>query len=126
MIRNIATALVAALALTGVARAEGVAKPEAVSVCAACHGENGVSKAPIYPNLAGQQRSYIEHSLLAYKDGKRKNPIMGAQAANLSDADIKALSLWFSSQTPVLYTPSPEGEDVKAAAKPAAAAEKKG
>jgi cytochrome c553 len=121
IIRNTAAALVAALAFAGAARAEGVAKPEAVGVCAACHGENGVSKIPIYPILAGQQRSYIEHSLHAYKDGSRKNPIMGAQAANLSDADIKALALWFSSQTPVLYTPNPEGE---AEAAPAAASKK--
>lgn len=82
-----------------------VAKPEKVVVCAACHGENGVAAAPMYPNLAGQYANYIEHALHAYKNGDRKNPIMAAQAVNLSDAEIKQLALWFSGQKPKVYTP---------------------
>jgi cytochrome c553 len=82
-----------------------VAKPEKVVTCAACHGENGVSPAPNYPNLAGQYANYIEQALHAYKSGSRKNAIMNGQAANLSDADIKELAAWFSQQKPKLYTP---------------------
>ncbi len=85
-------------------------KPAQVGVCAACHGENGVSASPLFPNLAGQHRSYIEVALKGYKSGARKNAVMAGQAAALSDADIKALAVWYSSQKPVLYTVSPEGE----------------
>lgn len=88
-------------------------KPAQVAVCAACHGENGVSASPVFPNLAGQHRSYIEVALKGYKSGARKNAVMAGQAAGLSDADIKALAVWYSSQTPVLYTVSPEGEAKK-------------
>lgn len=88
-------------------------KPAQVGVCAACHGENGVSASPLFPNLAGQHRSYIEVALKGYKSGARKNAVMGGQAAGLSDADIKALAVWYSSQKPVLYTVSPEGEAKK-------------
>ncbi len=88
-------------------------KPAQVGVCAACHGENGVSASPLFPNLAGQQRSYLEVALKGYKSGARKNPVMAGQAAALSDADIKALAVWFSSQKSVLYTVSPEGEAKK-------------
>jgi len=88
-------------------------KPAQVAVCAACHGETGVSASPLFPNLAGQHRSYIEVALKGYKSGVRKNAVMAGQAAGLSDADIKALSVWYSSQKPVLYTVSPEGEAKK-------------
>ncbi|WP_293001226.1 cytochrome c [Nevskia sp.] len=92
-------------------------KPEKVAVCAACHGEVGVSTAPLFPNLAGQHRSYIEVALHAYKSGARKNAVMAGQAVGLSDADIKALAVWYSSQKPVLYTVSPEGGAKATAAK---------
>jgi len=88
-------------------------KPAQVATCAACHGENGISASPLFPNLAGQHRSYIEVALKGYKSGARKNAVMAGQAAALSDADIKTLAVWFSSQKSVLYTVSPEGEAKK-------------
>ena len=66
--------------------------------CQACHGQNGMSVSPDFPNLAGQNADYIAHVLKHYKNGKRKNPIMTAQAANLSDKDILDLAAYFSSQ----------------------------
>ena len=93
------------LSLAAAAQADAPAKPDKVVVCAACHGENGVATQPMYPNLAGQQESYIEHSLHAYKSGERKNAIMAPQAAGLSDADIKQLAAWFSSQPAKDYVP---------------------
>ena len=83
-------------------------KPALVGNCAACHGENGVSASPMFPNLAGQHRSYLEVALKGYKSGARKNAVMAGQAAALSDADIKALAAWYSSQPSKLYTVSPE------------------
>ena len=100
------TLLLAALALaTAAAQAAAADKPAKVVVCAACHGENGVATQPMYPNLAGQQDSYIEHALHAYKSGERKNPIMGAQAAGLTDEDIQQLAAWFSQEPPKDYVP---------------------
>jgi cytochrome c553 len=84
------------------------AKPALVGTCAACHGENGVSASPMFPNLAGQHRSYLEVALKEYKNGKRKNPVMAGTAAALSDADIKQLAAWYASQPSKLYTVSPE------------------
>jgi len=68
------------------------------TTCAACHGAVGVSTVPSFPNLAGQNRDYLYHSLKAYKAGKRKNPIMAGQVQNLSDADMQDLALYFSKQ----------------------------
>jgi cytochrome c553 len=66
--------------------------------CAACHGQNGVSASPEFPNLAGQYPDYLQSAMQHYKNGKRKNPIMQAQVANLSHKDILDLSAYFASQ----------------------------
>ena len=66
--------------------------------CAACHGANGVSPSPAFPNLAGQYPDYIEMALKHYKNGRRKNPIMQGQVANLSPKDMMDLAAYFSSQ----------------------------
>ena len=66
--------------------------------CAACHGANGVSASPDFPNLAGQYEDYLVKALTHYKNGKRKNPIMQAQVANLKDKDILDLAAYFSHQ----------------------------
>ena len=69
------------------------------AACAACHGPTGVSGVPGFPTLAGQHRDYLYQALRDYKSGKRKNPIMAGQVANLSDADMADLARYFSEQT---------------------------
>ena len=66
--------------------------------CAVCHGANGISATPDFPNLAGQHPDYLQTALRHYKNGKRKNPIMQAQVANLSPKDILDLSAFFAKQ----------------------------
>ena len=60
--------------------------------CVACHGMNGVSSVPIYPNLSGQWDRYLRSQLRAYRSGKRENSIMQGMAASLTDAEISALA----------------------------------
>lgn len=108
----VAAALAGAVALPAVAADSAV--PEKATLCAACHGEGGGKPImPEYPVLAGQYANYLEHALHEYKDGKRKNPVMSAQAAGLSDADIKALAAYFEAQPGPLYTPKIPGHKVK-------------
>jgi cytochrome c553 len=74
-------------------------------VCQSCHGEHGAKPIlPEYPVLAGQYASYIEHALKDYRSGARKNPVMKAQAANLTDADIAAVAQYFAHQQGPIYT----------------------
>lgn len=68
------------------------------TVCAGCHGADGVSAVSTFPKLAGQHHDYLYHSLMAYKSGKRKNPIMSEQVKALSDADMQDLAMYFSRQ----------------------------
>ena len=68
------------------------------TVCASCHGADGVSTIASFPKLAGQHRDYLYQALQDYKAGRRKNPIMGGMAANLSDEDMADLAAYFSAQ----------------------------
>jgi cytochrome c553 len=66
--------------------------------CIACHGADGNSSNPQWPNLAGQHAQYITKQLQSFKNGARKDPLMSPMAAGLSDADIADLAAYFSSQ----------------------------
>jgi cytochrome c553 len=91
----------AALALAGsfgAAQAGDVAAGKAKSAtCAGCHGGNGISMVPMYPNLAGQKEQYLVKQLKAFRDGSRTDPTMSAMAKPLSDADIDNLAAYFAS-----------------------------
>jgi cytochrome c553 len=96
----LATLLALLVCLSGPLLADGTpaAGQEKAKVCEACHGSDGRSIAPIYPNLAGQHESYLVKALADYRAGRRSNPIMGPMAVNLSDQDIEDLAAWFASQ----------------------------
>ncbi len=86
--------------ITGVAsaaHADAAAGKAKSGMCAACHGMEGHSSIPGYPNLAGQNEQYLVTQLKAFKSGSRKNPMMNPTAAALSDADIDNLASHYSS-----------------------------
>lgn len=88
----------AALALPAHAGGNAEAGKAKSAPCAACHGPDGNSTTPSFPKLAGQHEDYLYHSMKDYKTGKRKNPIMSGQVANLSDRDMKDLAAYFARQ----------------------------
>ncbi|MEZ5564197.1 MAG: c-type cytochrome [Gammaproteobacteria bacterium] len=77
--------------------------PAKAATCVACHGEAGVSVTPNWPILAGQHEDYLVHALHEYKDGKRKDPVMGSQAISLTSEEIQELAAYFAAQ-PGLFT----------------------
>lgn len=95
-----ATAGRALLACTLVAATTAVASDAAagmnkIGTCVACHGADGIGKAPQYPNLQGQKAAYLEKQLRAFRSGERKDSNMNALAKPLSDTDIVNLSVYF-------------------------------
>lgn len=80
----------AALATAGMA-AEPAGPPQ-IAACQACHGRGGISSAGHIPNLAGQKKDYLVKQLEAFKRGERKDDLMAAIAAQLSDTDMGALA----------------------------------
>ena len=84
-------------------------------VCAACHGPGGNSTNPEWPKLAGQHSAYTYEQLKVLKSGERRSPVMNAQAANLSDQDMRDLAAYFAAQKATPGVASPDA--VKAAQK---------
>lgn len=74
-----------------------------VQACANCHGPGGAGEPPVSPYLAGQHASYLTAAMGQWKSGARKTDMSGQMphiARALSDADVAALSAWFSAQPP--------------------------
>jgi len=84
--------------------AQHAAAKTVAEVCGSCHGVNGRSISPTFPNLAGQTVPYIETQLKAFKDQSRADPdaqaYMWGMAAQLSDGMISALAAYFAGQPP--------------------------
>ncbi len=82
------------------------ARTMANSVCATCHGSEGRSTNLAVPNLAGQQRAYIEIQLKAFRAQNRRDPeahdyMWGVAATWLYDDKVVAeIADYFSSQAP--------------------------
>ena len=82
--------------------ADEVAGFDAIQTCLACHGAGGAAVIPRPPVLSGQQADYLVHALKQYKDGERPGNVMNAFAANLSEADMKALAEFYAARDGVL------------------------
>jgi cytochrome c553 len=65
--------------------------------CTACHGPEGNSANPLWPNIAGQNAPYILQQLKAFKGGSRMNPLMTSQAMMLSEDDMADLAVYYES-----------------------------
>ena len=82
------------------AKAEQIAS----QVCAACHGPDGNSTAPVNPKLAAQHPTYLQKQLADFKvpegakSAARPSPVMSAFAAPLSEEDILNLSAFYSAK----------------------------
>jgi cytochrome c553 len=76
----------------------------AAQVCAACHGADGNSTAPVNPKIAAQHSAYLHKQLADFKPkeagkpAERPNPIMSAIASTLSDEDMANLSAYFTAK----------------------------
>ena len=91
--------LIIALPSFAFAAGDAAAGKAKSTICATCHGAEGIAIAPIYPNLKGQQEAYIVSSLKAYKADQRKggmSMLMSPQAKVLSDEDIANLAAYYS------------------------------
>jgi cytochrome c553 len=113
-IRNAVATLSAGLLMGGIAHAadesttsmtdaQKAALQKTIETCSTCHGLNGRSVAPTFPNLAAQTAPYIELQLHAFKDQTRADPdaqaYMWGMASQLDDALISALAAYFSKQS---------------------------
>lgn len=75
-----------------------VQRPAKLGLCSACHGDDGRSRTPGTPHLAGQDVVYLERSLSAYRNGERRHVPMNNVANALQPADMAALAAWYAAQ----------------------------
>lgn len=68
------------------------------ATCVACHGTDGNSINPIWPNIAGQHEQYITRQLMLFKNGGRPASVMAGMVAGLSQEDMENLGAYYASQ----------------------------
>lgn len=64
--------------------------------CANCHGEDGNSKAPEVPNLAGQNPAYLLEQIRKFGAGERKDQFMQGLIKVLKDEERVQIALYYA------------------------------
>ncbi len=87
---------------------------EKAIMCFGCHGPDGMTASPEYPNIGGQNAAYLAKQLKAFKSGERKNALMENMTSALSNEDIDNVSAYFSTkgaiaQPSASYQSAPSG-----------------
>lgn len=68
------------------------------SFCANCHGEDGYSKIPEVPNLAGQNPAYLLEQIRKFGAGERKDAFMQGLIKLLKDDERQQIAAYYASQ----------------------------
>lgn len=65
--------------------------------CANCHGEDGISKTPDVPNLAGQNPAYLLEQIRKFGSGERKDQFMQGLIKVLKDEERLQAAHYYAS-----------------------------
>lgn len=83
--------------LLGFAQGDPEAGQNKALVCSACHGADGHSTNPSWPNLAGQYAKYLVQQLHHYQTSdQRASPVMSPLVANLNQQDMEDLAEFYA------------------------------
>lgn len=103
--RNVAAYYATLSAVSATAGQEAVPSADsgkfAAASCAKCHGEDGNSQTPGVPSLAGQPANYLLAALHQYQNGERSASAMHSTVPGTDEAQLKAVSVYFSSRIPM-------------------------
>lgn len=108
-VAGIATALFITLLALGtgsvvLAQGDAAAGAEKITVCLACHGQDGnMSQIANVPMIGGQSESYLLKQMQEIKSGVRMAPLMTGMLNNLTDQDMANVAAYYASQ------PAPQG-----------------
>ena len=80
--------------------AQSKAVPKIATVCAPCHGLDGIGHDVEVPNIACQHSIYLRNQLLAFKKGQRKHPEMQYIGRELNDRELDELVVYYSTLPP--------------------------
>ncbi len=74
--------------------------------CIACHQPRERNDA-FFPRIAGKPEGYLYNQLLNFRDGRRQFPLMTYMVGPLSDAYLREIAQFFSSQHPAYLPAAP-------------------
>lgn len=90
----------AALALVTLSSAASAAPPDAItlmaSTCVGCHGQDGTSRGPATPTIAGMAPETFVEAMNAFKDGSRTATIMDRIAKGFTEEETKQLAEYYA------------------------------
>jgi cbb3-type cytochrome c oxidase subunit III len=115
--RSITTVVISLLALaaSGLALAEGdaAAGADKITVCLACHGQDGnASQLDNVPKIGGQNEGYLLKQMQDIKSGVRAAPLMTGMLNALTDQDLEDVAAYFASQSAPQGAADPELVDL--------------
>jgi len=95
----------------GQALAQGDAEAGAqkITVCLACHGNDGnMSQLPDVPKIGGQNEKYLLKQMLDIKSGVRPAPLMTGMLNMLNEQDMADVAAYYASQSAPQGAAEPE------------------
>jgi len=101
-------AIAAGTGCTNIERSRNLADPAvpgkvlALQVCSNCHGVDGNSESPNFPNLAAQTEPYFIEQLTSFRKHSRLDPAgfeyMWGLSRHLTDEQIKEIAAYYAAQ----------------------------
>lgn len=79
-----------------------------ITVCAACHGQDGNSQINLFPKLAGQKENYLLKQLKDIQSGKRKVPQMTGMLDPLTRQNLSDIAAYFAKQKSTVGKAKPD------------------
>ncbi len=79
--------------------AEAAELDDTIALCTSCHGEKGMLVEPDMPIIWGQEFYYIYVQLKDYKTARRYSEVMNDVVTDLSRAEMKEISQYFSEKS---------------------------
>jgi cytochrome c553 len=98
--RPLALGLAAVVFCAGVGFAQSVPLAERIQLCGTCHGEDGNSRMPNIPSLAGQPEFFMLNQLVLMREGVRQVEVMTPFVKDLKDDEINALASHYAKLAP--------------------------
>jgi len=92
--------LAAAAGCAGIASAQEAPLAARIKQCGACHGEDGNSRIPNVPSLAGQPEFFVMNQLFIMREGVRRIEAMMPLVKDLKDDELQGLAKHFSALAP--------------------------
>jgi len=68
------------------------------AACQGCHGPDGNSFSPDWPNLASQNANYLSRQIRDFQSGARQDPSMQSMVIGLVEQDIVDIAAYFAAQ----------------------------